>query len=473
MIYSGNRVRNFLILLAVVAAWTGNAAAVEPKGALPNVVVILADDLGYGDLGCYGATKIVTPHCDRLAREGRRFTDAHSPSAVCSPTRFGLLTGCYPWRENRVPRHLLAGETYVLREGEPTIASMLKSAGYATGCVGKWHLGAQRGEQIDFNQPLTPGPNAAGFDYFFGCINSHNQAPYLLVENERILGIAANDRIAIRGNQEQTSGPKLRDEHALEAVQAAQAVAFIERNKEQPFFLYYPAAAIHNPITPGKAWQGKSAAGLYGDYVQEFDWAVGQVLDALDRMKLAERTIVVVTSDNGAVANSALKLGHRCNGALRGSKATAYEGGHRVPFLVRWPGKAPAGTECGETICHVDLMATLAAALKIEMPQRFGPDSWNVLPAWLGETKGAPLREATIMVSQNAAVFVVRQESWKLLVKRGEIADGAGAADELYNLADDPAETMNLAGNQAEKVRALREVLVRYRAAGGSRPGWR
>src|SRR6188508_478014 len=171
------------LLLAVVLAFNALPALAAGK---PNVVLIMADDLGYGDLGCYGATKVSTPHCDRLAREGRRFTDAHTPSAVCSPTRFGLLTGGYPWRENRVPRHLLASEPLVIRDGEPTIASLLKGAGYATACVGKWHLGAQRKDPIDWNAPLTPGPNAVGFDYCFGVINSHNQAPFVLVENEKI-----------------------------------------------------------------------------------------------------------------------------------------------------------------------------------------------------------------------------------------------------------------------------------------------
>ncbi len=438
---------------------------VTADGERPNVVFILADDLGYGDLGCYGATKILTPNCDRLAREGRRFTDAHSPSAVCSPTRFGLMTGGYPWRENRVPRHLLAGETFVLRDGEHTVASILRGAGYATGCVGKWHLGAQRGEAIDFNQPLTPGPNAAGFDYFFGCINSHNQAPYVLVENERVLGVKPGEQIAIRGNQEQTSGPKLRDENALEEHQATQAVAFIERNKDRPFFLYYPAAAVHHPITPGKAWQGKSQAGAYGDYVQEFDWAVGEVLAALDRMKLADNTIVVVSSDNGAVRNSGKPFGHLCNGALRDAKATPYEGGHRVPFLVRWPGKAPAGTVCDDTICHVDFMATVCGAIGIDLPANAGPDSFNVLPAWLGEQADKPLREATVCVSQNAAVFTIRQGPWKLLVKGKE-------GDELYNLVDDLAETTNVAGQQTERVREMRAVLAKYRSEGFSRLGW-
>jgi arylsulfatase A len=444
-----------------------------PAKNRPNIVVILADDLGYGDLACYGATKIATPHCDRLAREGRRFTDAHSPSAVCSPTRFGLLSGCYPWRENRVPRHLLAGETFVFRDGEPTVASVLKTAVYATGCVGKWHLGVQRGTAIDFNRPLEPGPNAAGFDYYFGCINSHNQAPFVLVENDKILGRRPGDKIEIRGNREQTSGPKLRDENALEAEQAAKAALFIEKNREGPFFLYYPTAAVHGPITPGKAWQGKSRAGEYGDYVQEFDWAVGEVLAALDRLKLADNTIVVVTSDNGAVATAGGRFGHNGNSPLRGSKGTAYEGGHRVPFLVRWPGRVPAGTTSDETICHVDLLATLCAALAIELPADAGPDSWNVLPAWLGERRERPLREATICVSQNVAEITIRQGPWKLIVRRTEVdATGAAQTDELYNLADDPAETTNLVSRQAEKVRDLRGLLARYRQQGGSRPMW-
>lgn len=440
----------------------------------PNVVLIMADDLGFGDLGCYGATKIATPHCDRLAREGRRFTDAHSPSAVCSPTRFGLLTGCYPWRENRVPRHLLASEPLVIREGEPTVASLLKSAGYVTGCVGKWHLGAQRTNPIDWNSPLAPGPNAVGFDSYFGVINSHNQAPSVLVENDRIVGLNPGDRITIEGNQNQTSGPRLRDEHALEALQAAKAVAFIEQHRSKPFFLYYPTAAVHGPITPGKRFEGRRQVGAYGDYVQEFDWAVGEVLAALDRCRLAEKTIVVVTSDNGGIVRMGKPRGHQVVGPLRGEKGTAWEGGHRVPFLVRWPGKVPAGTESSEVVCHVDFMATICAAVGIPLPGHAGPDSWNVLPAWLGETMKQPLREATVCVSQQASVFSIRQGPWKLLVggQSAGTKKGALAEPELYHLADDLAESRNLAAEQPQKVRELAALLTRYRTQGFSRPGW-
>jgi arylsulfatase A len=189
------------------------AAAQGGEPERPNIVVIMADDLGYGDLSCYGARLISTPHCDRLAREGRRFTDAHSPSAVCSPTRFGLLTGGYPWRDERVPRHLHAAEPLVIRDGETTLASMLKQQGYATACIGKWHLGAQRRNPIDWDRPLSPGPNNVGFDEFFGVINSHNQAPFVWVENDRILDRLPDEHIAIEGQQTQTAGRRTRDEH--------------------------------------------------------------------------------------------------------------------------------------------------------------------------------------------------------------------------------------------------------------------
>lgn len=422
----------------------------------------MADDLGYADLGCYGATKVETPHCDRLAREGRRFTDAHTPSAVCSPTRFGLLTGAYPWREGRVPRHLHASEPLVIRDGEPTIASLLQAAGYATGCVGKWHLGAQRQNPIDWDQPLTPGPNDVGFDQFFGAINSHNQAPYVWVRNAEILDRKPGESIRVEGNRTQTSGRQTRDSFDGERMLAEEAGAFIEQHADEPFFLYYPTSAIHTPITPGKRWQGTSQVGAYGDYIQEFDWEVGQVLETLDRLKLTERTLVIVTSDNGPLLTGR-KFGHNSVGPLRGSKTTVYEGGHRVPFLVRWPGRVPAGTTCDETISHVDILATLCTAAGVDVPSDAAPDSYNVLPAFVGEQYDEPLREATVAVSQNATDRSIRQGPWKLVV-----LNYPSGQRELYNLADDLAESRNLVDEQPEIAERLYELLRTYDESGRS-----
>lgn len=472
---------HLLLTLCILAA-AASAGPAAANASRPNVVFIMADDMGYGDLGSYGATKISTPHCDRLAREGRRFTDAHTPAASCSPTRFGLLTGSYPWREGRVPGALNANENYKLRDGEPTVASLLKSAGYVTGCVGKWHLGTQRKKPVDWNAALTPGPNTAGFDYYFGVINSHNQAPFVLVENDHIVGLKPGEKIAVKGERDQTEGPRLRDEHALETTQAAKAVAFIEEHRERPFFLYYPAAAVHDPHTPAKVRQGKSPAGVYGDYVQEFDWAVGEVLAALDRLKLADQTIVIVTSDNGGQQGRGASAGHKVNGDLRGWKGTAWEGGHRVPFLLRWPGKVGAGTTSDETICHVDFMATISAALEIALPKNAGPDSWNVLPAWLGEPAGQPLREATVCVGSNSWVYSIRQGPWKLLATGdGQYREprpgtkdlkGTLPAPQLFDLASDPSEARNLARTDTGKLKELTALLAKYRAQGHSRPGW-
>lgn len=476
---------NALLAGVVVASIANDVIHAAERTSRPNIVFIMADDLGYGDLACYGATKIATPHCDRLAKEGRRFTDAHTPAASCSPTRFGLLTGGYPWRESRVPGALNAGEAYKLRDGEPTVASLLKSAGYATACIGKWHLGVQAKKPVDWNAPLTPGPNTAGFDYYFGVINSHNQAPFVLVENETIVGLKPGERIAIQGERDQTEGPRLRDENALEATQAARAVAFIEENRERPFFLYYPAAAVHDPYTPGKRWQGTSELGVYGDYVQEFDGAVGEVLAALDRLKLTERTIVVVTSDNGGQPGRGSAAGHKCNGDLRGHKGTAWEGGHRVAFLIRWPGHVPAGTVSDETVCHVDFMATICAVLGIALPANAGPDSFDVSAAWRDEPSGNPLREATVCVGANSLVLSIRKGPWKLLVTadgqyREDDASVSGkdvkrtlAAPELYNLAVDPAEQDNLATKNPERFQELAALLAKYREQGFSRPGWK
>ena len=438
----------------------------------PNVVIILADDLGYGDFSCYGATKLATPNCDRLAREGRKFTDAHAPSASCSPSRFGLLTGCYPWRDNRCPAQLNAAEAYKLREGECTVASLLKQAGYATACIGKWHLGVQNHRPVDWDKPLTPGPNNAGFDEYFGVINSHNLPPFVLVENDSILDRQPGEKIAIQGERQQTEGRRTRDENELEKQLAAKSVQFIEQNKNRPFLLYYAAQAVHDPYTPAKERQGSSHAGIYGDYVQEFDWAVGQVLDALDRNKLADNTIVIVSSDNGGQEGKGSEFGHKDNGDLRGFKGTAWEGGHREPYIVRWPGKVAPGTVSDETICLVDTLATLSVALDLPLPPNAAPDSYNILPSWLGQETEKPLRNELICTGRS--VYCVRQGPWALLIngKSGARVKGGFTDTELYNLHDDLAQKNDLIKTMPDKAKELEALLNKCETQGHTRPDW-
>lgn len=463
--------------LAVLLATGPRMEAADKPAGRPNIVIILADDLGYGDLSCYGAEKIRTTACDRLAREGRRFTDAHTASAVCSPSRYGLLTGTYPWRGQRVLHHLQPNAALTIEPNQPTIAGLLKKAGYTTGCVGKWHLGFGDGN-LDWNQPLRPGPVTVGFDYYFGVPTSNNYPPFVYVENDRVVGLKPGEKIVLKGEKVVSSGGKSRKDHEIGQTLTDKAVEFIERHKEQPFFLYFPTCAVHPPITPGMHVQGKSQAGEYGDYVLEFDWSVGRVLETLDRLKLADNTLVIVSSDNGGSVGhaQAKKTGHMPNGPLRGGKADIHEGGHRVPFIARWPGKVPAGTQCAEIICLTDLMASACTIVGIDMPKDAGLDSWNILSALLGEKQDKPIREATIHVSQGATRRAIRQGPWKLISGKGSggVTKVPHQPNEpngqLYNLDSDPAEQNNLYEKHPEIVQKLTELKEKYEKNGRSRP---
>lgn len=458
---------------------------------LPNIVVIMGDDLGYSDLSCYGSRMTSTPNCDRLAREGRRFTDAHTPSAVCSPTRYGLLTGRYCWRTRLQQWVCTPDDPLLIDTRRMTVASLLKKHGYATGCVGKWHLGFGTQEPADWNRSLRPGPLDVGFDYYFGVPTSNNWPPFVYVENDRIVGRKPDERIVIdlslRYNFKEISGiaNKRKDEEIGQTL-AEKAVQFIERNKEKPFFLYLPTCAVHLPITPGSQVQGTSRAGKYGDFVHEFDWTVGRALDTLDRHKLTDNTLVIVTSDNGALESPSQETGHSPNGPLRGQKAEIYEGGHRVPFIARWPAKIPAGTTCEEVVCLTDLLATFAELLGEPLPHNAGEDSYSILPALCGEKLGQPIREATVHHSVDGT-FAIRQGPWKLILGPGSgrspdvvvnrfnerIPKPPGPGEprgQLYNLAKDPAEQDNVYNEHPQIVDALSALLERYRQQGYSRP---
>ncbi len=483
--------------LGAAALRSVGLAAAADAGApqRPNIVFILADDIGYGDLGCYGATKIKTPHCDKLAREGVRFTDAHSPSAVCTPTRYAFMTGEYAWRKRGTG--ILPGiAALIVEPGRLTVPAVLQKAGYATGVVGKWHLGLGPSAPTDYNGEIKPGPLEVGFDYAWIIPATGDRTPCVWVENHRVVGLDPKDPIQLdysvkRGEPKsfvsgvpriggQTGGKAAlwKDDEIADTL-ARKADAFIEKNKDKPFFLYLATHDIHVPRVPHARFRGTSQAGVRGDAVHSFDWTIGQVLATLDRLKLADNTMLIVTSDNGGVLDTngpdhvnsgtvETNNGHPHNGPLRAGKGSAYEGGTRVPFLVRWPGRAKAVVS-GELLCHVDMLATFAALTAQALPADAAPDSFNVLPALLGEKPDPPCRDHLV---EHGNVLAMRKGQWKL-IPRGPAGKGkkaAGGGPELYNLADDIGETKNIAAQHPDVVKELSDLLDRVRDRGRSRP---
>ena len=474
------------VLLALFVLFCGQSFAAESK---PNIVFILADDIGYGDLGCYGATKIKTPHCDRLAKEGRRFTDAHSPASVCTPTRYAFMTGEYAFRKKGTG--ILPGIAgLIIEPGRVTVPSLLKQAGYTTGVVGKWHLGLGT-TPTDYNIEIKPGPLEIGFDYAWLLPATGDRTPCVWVENHRVVNLDPKDPIKLdysveRGEPrsfvngiprigEQVGGKAaLWKDDEIADLLSAKAIAFIEKNKNQPFFLYFATHDIHVPRVPHPRFKGTSQAGVRGDTVHSFDWTVGRVMDALEKLKLADNTLLIVTSDNGGVldANGPDKEhggtvesnnGHLHNGPLRGGKGTPFEGGTRLPFIARWPGHVAPG-DSDALICHVDMLASFAALTGQKLPDTAGPDSFNVLPALLGGKTG---REHLVEVGNG-----LRLGQWKLIDVPAGARKGKrpGTGVQLYNLATDLGETNNLAAQHPDIVEKMSKMLDEIREKGRSRP---
>ena len=504
-----------LAACAVLASVGCQSLTRAPAPAAPNIVLIFADDLGYGDLGCYGAERVHTPQIDQLAREGRLFTDAHSASAVCSPSRYGLLTGCYPLRRN-LWGPIGWNQPLVLGAEDVTLGGTLQQAGYATACVGKWHLGLGEGRP-DWNGELRPGPLERGFDHYFGHPVVNSSPPYVFVEDHRVVGWDPADPLVIGRRSVTQAWPEKGGYAAIGGAQRAhelyrdeevatqlvgRAVDWMQARDQaddaQPFFLYLATTNIHHPFTPAPRFVGSSSCGRYGDFIHELDWMVGEVLRAIEELGETENTLVVVTSDNGGMLNlggqDAWRAGHRLNGDLLGFKFGAWEGGHRVPMIVRWPGHVPAATRSAALISQVDLLATLAAAALRPLPPSHGTDSIDQLPAWTGDPS-EPLRETLVVSPNSPRHLVVRRGRWVYIPasgeggfrrrNAGEHAFGGGAvlpfteqsnsdfvdgllrpdapAAQLYDLEQDPSQTTNLHDAHPQVVAELAALLSAYR----------
>ena len=469
--------------LAALAAGALEGAARR----LPNIVYVLADDLGWGDLDCYNPDSAVpTPYANNLAGQGVRFTDMHSPSAVCTPTRYGILTGRYCWR-SRLKEGVLQGYSPSLIEpGRLTVPAMLRARGYYTAGVGKWHLGLGDREKTDYTQPLRPGPIDKGFDYYFGIPSSLDFEPYLFFENDRPVEQPTSTtpgRNEPRGVfwRPGAIAPHFDFPRVLPTL-TEKAVSIVReraRNRRQPFFLYFAMPAPHTPWVPVKPFLGRSRAGLYGDFVAQVDDSLGRVLAAIDKAGAARDTLVVFTSDNGAhwTPDDKAAWPHRANANWRGMKADIWDAGHRIPFLARWPGHIRPNTVSDQLGCLTDLMATAADITGFPLPRDAGEDSFDLLPALTG-TARAPIREAVVHHS-NLGMFSIRAGNWKLELGLGSGGFSApahedpvpgGPRGQLYDLSKDPAETENLYQKYPDVVARLTALLDRYRQQGYSRP---
>ncbi|WP_343217920.1 sulfatase-like hydrolase/transferase [Haloferula rosea] len=516
-------IRRWCFIPAFAVGSIGLLATPVDAETLPNVVLIFADDLGYGDLSCYGATKIQTPNIDTLAAEGRRFTDAHSASAVCTPSRYGLLTGEYPFRAN-------GGEgiwgpcghfqSLLIPTEKLTLGQLFKNKGYATAAIGKWHLGFGTGK-TDWNKPLRPGPLELGFDYYFGVPKVNSGYPYVYVENDSIVGYDPSDPITFeKPFSETTTYPEaagkktangaggakkahaIYDDEKTGMLLTEKAVEWIEENKEKPFFLYFPTTNIHHPFTPAPQFKASSQAGLYGDFIHEFDWMVGELVKCLEKNGLAENSLIIVTSDNGGMFNrggqDAFKAGHRINGDLLGFKFGVWEGGQRVPFVAKWPGMIEPGSVSDQLISGIDMLATFAAVTGQEIEKDQLADSINVLPALTGDPEGA-VRESLVLVPRQASHVSIRKGKWMYIPKQGaggfngkpgshgaggpacvshvgsensdiengKIKKGAPPA-QLYDLEADVSQTKNLYHQYPEVVKEMKALLAESRSSSSS-----
>lgn len=512
-----SRLRNAFTCLAALALASSAVHAAAAKHPV-NIVIILADDLGYGDVQCYNPQrgKIPTPNIDGLAAQGMRFTDGHSSSGVCSPSRYSLLTGRYHWRTRLQSGIVGVFGAPLLTPERMTIGTLAKQHGYRTAAIGKWHLGwnwpitkdqralfqapkklgkddeakanvdATTPEHLAawrevFSKPIPSGPTTNGFDSYFGT-DVPNFPPYCFIENDHTLGTPSEflPKSYFAKNLASQPGPALKNwklEDILPAL-GERAAKFITEAaaKPEPFLLYLPLTAPHTPLAVTEKWENKSGLNTYADFVMETDAIVGRVLDALEKSGASQNTLVFLTSDNGCAPYIGAKdleaMGHFPSGPLRGYKSDAWEGGHRVPFIARWPGVVKPGSTCGQLVQQADIMATLADILGAKLPDNAGEDSFSLLPLLRGEDR--PVRENAVNCSIDGLPSV-RAGSWKLILGPGSggwsKADDESQPVQLYNLADDIGEMKNLAAAQPERVTQMKALLETLIADGRSTPG--
>jgi arylsulfatase A len=471
--------------------------------SLPNIVFILADDMGYGDVGCYGATKIPTPNMDRLACDGVRFTNCHAASSVCTPSRYGIITGRYCWRSS-LKKWVLGGFGAPLIERDRlTVASLLKRHGYRTAAIGKWHLGFNWGRKddggmvkdfdapawsidgfnIDYTKPLSGGPRELGFDYFFGISGSLDMAPYCFIENDHTVGIPDREKDPYANQQRKGLMTESWRDDEVDTTFARKAVQFIEQQagSNAPFFLYLCTSAPHRPceVRPDFV-NGKSQAGDRGDMVVLFDWVVGQVMEALEHSGVADNTLIIATSDNGARLTCANgeSYGHKSNGDWRGQKADIWDGGHREPFIARWPGRISPGSQCDKPVCLVDFMATCADIVRETLPEDAAEDSFSFLPMLEGHAPQVA-GHTHIVHHSGDGMFAIRKDAWKLIqgLGSGGFSEPKWAKPgphdppgQLYHLTVDPGEQNNCWMEEPDKVRELLADLDETITMGRTRP---
>lgn len=466
----------------------------------PNIVVILADDFGVGDIRAhYPNNTIPSPHLDRLVASGISFTDAHSPSAVCTPTRYGLLTGRYAWRTRMQEWVIAAYEPPLITADRPTLPAMLRRGGYHTACIGKWHLGwdwagqqtpqmvqqrnGQKSLEWDFTKPVAGGPIERGFDAYFG-VDLPNMPPFTFIENDAI--VTQPTAKYVHDPSDGTVMPRAFDgcpmapgwkfdEILPELTRRAVKHIHDRAEQDQPFFLYFSMTSPHEPVVPSKDFRGKSGVSPIADFLIETDWSAGQIVQAIDDAGIAEDTIVIFTADNGHSHytgwNTLVDAGHMPSGPYRGHKGDIWEGGHRVPLVIRWPKKISAGSSSDTLVCLTDLYASFAQLLGQDLPDNGAEDSISFLSSMLGKVSQQP--RTTLVNHSNHGEFAYRSGPWKLVYKMSdrnlERSRGKSTIAELYNLSSDIAEANDLAASQPERVKQLSDELATLIEAGSSR----